>query len=187
MAWIDKYFAGYSTISLNGVPVPQRSVLNFVGSNFTVTDDAILQSTDVTASGGGGGGSLPIPRTKVTSAGMTAATLTALIAANGGAGAWLDVDCSGGTVAIAFPTMTTSAPITIYFYNGNPATHTVTITAPAGGTIGPINQPPTTAYPSGTTLQTSPANTYVFGDPGMQDTTVTYRAVLPAGTVFTVS
>jgi hypothetical protein len=46
MAWIDKYFAGYTTIQSNGAPLPQRSILNF--PNATIADNAANLSTDVT-------------------------------------------------------------------------------------------------------------------------------------------
>ena len=47
---------GGHVIQDEGVSLPQRSKLNFIGTGVTATDNAGADSTDVTISGGGGGG-----------------------------------------------------------------------------------------------------------------------------------
>jgi hypothetical protein len=45
---------GYITIEHNGSALPQEAILNFVGANFTVTDNPGNGSTDVSVSSSGG-------------------------------------------------------------------------------------------------------------------------------------
>lgn len=48
--WLDKYFtSGYSTVENNGVALPLRAILNFIGA--TLADNSGNASTDVTLSG----------------------------------------------------------------------------------------------------------------------------------------
>lgn len=51
MSWLDTLFGGgYAVVQTNGVPLPSRGILNFIGA--TVTDDEENERTTVTFTGG---------------------------------------------------------------------------------------------------------------------------------------
>jgi len=180
--------------------LPPASYIRFLGSGVTATFNTGAgpglgpgpggaATIDVTVNGGGGGSPVALQRTPVNAAGITQAQLLTLVATNaalGALGAWLDVDCSVGPVAIGMPVLPADTPVFIYIINGNPATHAVTLTATVGATIAHQNGPPTATYtPNGPTLQDTPAssgtsavtNVWVFDAAGYLATTSTYRAV----------
>jgi hypothetical protein len=172
MAALDYLLMPLRRVMNAGAAMPPQPYLNIIGAG-SIVDNPGNKSTDVTVGGGGPGGAVAMPRTPVTAAGITAAGLAALVASNaalGVLGAWLDVDCTGGAVAIGMPILAPNTPIFIYLFAGSPATHNVVLTAAVGATIQHQNGPTST-------LQDAWTNTWTFNAAGFLGTTSVYRAM----------
>jgi hypothetical protein len=57
-SWLDGLLSGYNQILINGVPLPQRKILNLLG--VAGSDDAVLSSSDITILGGGGANAITL-------------------------------------------------------------------------------------------------------------------------------
>ena len=99
MSWLDSFFYAYSTIALNGVPLPSEGTLNFVSGVSAPSggaDSPATGSTNLVVNGTSG--------TSTPQRFTYASTGSTIVIETAGVEQWVIVDCSGGSPILLMPT-----------------------------------------------------------------------------------
>jgi hypothetical protein len=121
VSWLDAFFAAsYQTVAVNGAPLPQEAILNFVGA--TAADSPSTDSTTITVPTSS---TTPDVLVSVSGPSTVAATLYATH----------EVTTTGGAVVLTLPSgAPTGARVAVKLLT-SAAAHSLTVSAPGGGSI----------------------------------------------------